>query len=217
MYLSAQQVPGIVRSTSRLRKEEISGLGRAGLQQPARRKVMTRNPIASRLLLTVMVITASLAAAQGPSSGEGHVFTAGRLLTNDSIVRLTQADVSQETILHAVDTQPGSYALGVDDIIALKQAGVSDRVLDAILDHSGSGCFPPMMMPMEILLSPPTGNSGGQPQPGPPPTPTPHSSPGTKYPNQIGASSGAGTSAAPVYRYSAGVSNQHQGAKTPSN
>jgi hypothetical protein len=177
---------------------------------------MTRNTVTLHLLLTAMV-TASLAAAQGPSSGEGDVFTVGRLLTNDSIVRLTQADVSQETILHAVNTQPGSYALGVDDIIALKQAGVSDRVLDAMLDHSASGCLSPMMMPTEILLSPTApGNSGGQ-QLSPPPTPTPHSSPGTKYPNQIGASSGAGTSAAPVYRYSAGVSNQHQGAKTPSN
>jgi len=170
---------------------------------------MTTNTIAPRLLLTMMV-TASLAAAQGSSSGEGQVLSAGRLLTNDSIVRLTQADISQETILHAVSTQPGSYALGVDDIIALKQAGVSDRVLDAMLDHSTVSCGPAMTIPMELFLSGPSaGNGPGQP-PGQP-VPTPHSGP-SKSVSPTGTNATVPGTQAPVYHYGASASKASQNA-----
>lgn len=159
---------------------------------------MTRNRIILRLLF-MMLAAASVGTAQGLSSGEGQVYRAGRLLTNDSIVRLTQADVSQETILHAVNTQPGSYALGVDDIIAFKQAGVSDRVLDAILDHSAFGCGPAMTVPMELFVSAPSvGNGPGQP-PGQP-VPTPHSSP-SKSASSTAASAALQGNQAPVYHY----------------
>ncbi len=170
---------------------------------------MIRNVVRASLPLT-LIVAASLAAAQGPSSGEGQVYSAGRLLTNDSIVRLTQADISQETILHVVNTQPGSYALGVDDIIALKQEGVSDRVLDAMLDHSASGCFPPMTMPMEILLAPPVpGNSGGQ---QPSPTGTPASSL-SKSVSSTGANATIQGTQAPVYHYGAGARKASQNAQ----
>jgi len=171
---------------------------------------MTRNAIVPCLLLTVM-ITATLAAAQGTTSGEGQVFSAGRLLTNESIVRLTQAEVSQETILHVVNTQPGSYALGVDDIIALKQAGVSDRVLDAMLDHSALGCGPAMTVPMELFVSAPSaGNGSGPGQPPGQPVPTPHSGP-SKSASQPDADPTARASQPPVvYQYGAGQKKESQ-------
>jgi hypothetical protein len=170
---------------------------------------MLRKTIPLCLLLTV-IATASLGVAQRPPSAEGQVFSAGRLLTNESIVRLTQADVSQETILHVVNTQAGSYALGVDDIIALKRAGVSDRVLEAMLDHSAGGCYPPMTVPMEILLTPPAGNSGGQP-PSPRPIPTPHSGP-SKSVRQTGANATIQGTQAPVYHYGTGARTASQNA-----
>ena len=168
---------------------------------------MTGNTIIPRLLL-IVIVTAGLAAAQGLSSSEGQVFTAGRLLTNDSIMRLTQANVSQETILHAVNTQPGSYALGVDDIIALKDAGVSDHGLDAMLDHSAIGCTQAMTFPMELFVSAPgIGNQPGQP-PGQP-VPTPHPI-GSKSVSATGANASTQGTQTPVYHYSTGARKASQ-------
>ena len=57
-------------------------------------------------------------------------------LTNDSIIKLVRAKLGDDEIIHIVNTQPGNYSFGTDDIIALKRAGVSDRVLAAILNKS---------------------------------------------------------------------------------
>jgi hypothetical protein len=42
-------------------------------------------------------------------------------LTNDSIIKLTKAGLGEDTVVTMVETQPGKYSLGADDIIALKQ------------------------------------------------------------------------------------------------
>jgi hypothetical protein len=48
-------------------------------------------------------------------------------------VKLVKARLGEDTIIKVVDTQPGKYSLGVEDIIALKQAGVSEKIITAIL------------------------------------------------------------------------------------
>lgn len=59
-------------------------------------------------------------------------------LTNDSILKLVKAGLSEAVILAAVNQQPGNYSTRVDDLIALKQAGVSDKVVAAMAAR-GSG------------------------------------------------------------------------------
>jgi hypothetical protein len=73
-------------------------------------------------------------AAQGPPAHES--------LTNDSIIKMVQAGLSETVILSMVNTQPGKYSLGADDIIALKKAGVSDQIITAIVNKSASGSSP---------------------------------------------------------------------------
>ncbi|HXJ94553.1 MAG TPA: hypothetical protein VMT20_17030 [Terriglobia bacterium] len=164
------------------------------------RGMMTRTTIATLSLLT-LVAMAGLAAAQQQPSAEGEVLTAGVLLTNDSIVRLTHAGISQEMIVRMVHTQAGKYAVGTEDVIALKDAGVSDVVLDAMLDHSAVGCGPAMTVPMELFVSAPsTGNGNGPGQPPGQPVPTPHSSP-SKSVSSTGASATVQGTQAPVYHY----------------
>ena len=128
---------------------------------------MQRSLITAPLLL---VLTLQTPAAAGQQSSEGRTLRAGRLLTNDSIVRLVKAGVDDETILHMVDTQPGKYSLGVDDVIRLKQAGVSDEVLDGMLSQSARGnSAADASPPVQVFVTPPsTGNSSGQ-APGQPP------------------------------------------------
>jgi hypothetical protein len=54
-------------------------------------------------------------------------------LTNDSILKLTKASLDENTIVTMVQTQAGNYSLGADDLIALKQAGISEKVIQAML------------------------------------------------------------------------------------
>jgi hypothetical protein len=59
-------------------------------------------------------------------------------LTNDSIVKLVKAGLGGDTIISIVNTQPGEYSMGADDIIALKRAGVSEKVITAMLRRSAT-------------------------------------------------------------------------------
>jgi hypothetical protein len=66
----------------------------------------------------------------------------GQVLTNDSIVKLVKAGLGEDLIINMVKTQPGKYSVGADDIISLKQAGVSDKIITAMLNESVSGPTP---------------------------------------------------------------------------
>ena len=55
-------------------------------------------------------------------------------LTNDSIIRMAKAGLGEEIILSTVKSQPGRYATSPDDLIALKTAGVTDKVIAAMID-----------------------------------------------------------------------------------
>jgi hypothetical protein len=62
----------------------------------------------------------------------------GQPLTNESILKLVKAGLGEDTVISMVNTQPGKYSLGVDDIIALKTAGVSEKIIHAMLNKPSS-------------------------------------------------------------------------------
>lgn len=70
-------------------------------------------------------------------------------LTDDSIIKLVRAGLSEDLIVQTVNSQPGKYALGADDIVALKRAGVSDKIIGAMLrrNDSASGKSAPSVGP----------------------------------------------------------------------
>ncbi len=72
--------------------------------------------------------------AAAPRSGtlDGKREGAGTL-NNEAVLRMTKAEVGDAIILQTVRTQPGVYRTGPDDVIALKQAGVSESVISAML------------------------------------------------------------------------------------
>ncbi|HEY1207149.1 MAG: hypothetical protein ABSH46_01015 [Bryobacteraceae bacterium] len=70
-------------------------------------------------------------AAQAPKPSEGEVQT-GILLTNDFIVKLVEGNVAEEEILKMIASQPARFSLAPDDVLKLKQAGVSDSILAAM-------------------------------------------------------------------------------------
>lgn len=57
-------------------------------------------------------------------------------LDNDTIIALIGAGLGQETIVAKIRNSPGSYDLSTDKLIGLKQKGVSDAIIAAMLDAS---------------------------------------------------------------------------------
>lgn len=63
----------------------------------------------------------------------GSVLVAQQALNNDAVVKLVKAGLSDELIVSTITAQPGTYNTTTDGLIALKTAGVSDKVVAAIV------------------------------------------------------------------------------------
>lgn len=68
-------------------------------------------------------------------------------LTNDAIVKMVKAGMSESLIVSMVGQQPGNYSTKIDDLIALKQAGVSDKVVTAMAAKAAGGTPTPAASP----------------------------------------------------------------------
>ncbi len=96
---------------------------------------------------TLFLLAFLLSAGARPTPAQATAQTEGPLqpstdtsrpqaLTNDSIMKMTQAGLDEKILLQTVQTQPGAYDTAPDDLIALKKAGVSQRVIAAMQARS---------------------------------------------------------------------------------
>ncbi len=58
------------------------------------------------------------------------------LMSNDAVLRMHAAGLSDDLILQTIAAQPGRYETGPDALIALKQAGLSEPVLAAMTNKA---------------------------------------------------------------------------------
>jgi siroheme synthase len=56
------------------------------------------------------------------------------VLTNDSVVKLVKRGLSEDVVVKMIAGQPAKFSLLPDDLLALKGAGVPDKVIAAMLD-----------------------------------------------------------------------------------
>jgi hypothetical protein len=56
-------------------------------------------------------------------------------MSNDSVIRMQKAGLSDDLIVQTIGTQPGQYTTDADALIALKAAGISDRVISAMVNR----------------------------------------------------------------------------------
>lgn len=71
----------------------------------------------------------------GPATPQADV-SRPHALTNDTILRMSKAGLDDAVILQTIQTQPAAYNTAPEDLIALKQAGVSQRVIAAMQARS---------------------------------------------------------------------------------
>ncbi|HYL93515.1 MAG TPA: hypothetical protein VEW69_10200, partial [Alphaproteobacteria bacterium] len=57
-------------------------------------------------------------------------------------MKLVKAGMGEDVILSMVNSQSGQYSLGTDNLIALKQAGASDRVISAMVTRNTGSTRP---------------------------------------------------------------------------
>ena len=55
------------------------------------------------------------------------------VLTNDSVLKMLEAGLSEDTIILAIQSDECEFTLDVDSLVALKQGGVSERVIQAMI------------------------------------------------------------------------------------
>jgi hypothetical protein len=59
-----------------------------------------------------------------------------KALNNDAIIKMVKAQLSDDVIVTTINASPGAYDTSPDGLIALKQAGVSDKVIAALVAKS---------------------------------------------------------------------------------
>ena len=72
---------------------------------------------------------------EGPALPKADV-SRPHALTNETVVKLSKAGLDDTVIMQTIQSQPGSYDTAPDDLIALKNAGVSQKVIAAMQARS---------------------------------------------------------------------------------
>jgi len=81
--------------------------------------------------------------------------TAQQVLNNETIVRLASSGLGDDLLANMINTQPGQYSLDPDNVMALKRAHISDKVISAMMFHSNGAGAPPslaVVVPATVVL-----------------------------------------------------------------
>ena len=100
------------------------------------------------------------------------LFAQQQPITNDSIVQMTKAGLGDGLIIESINMTPSNFATSANDLIALKQAGVSERVIGAMVAKNGA----PAPKPVPGATPAPDGRlklDMGEPAPSAPPPAVP--------------------------------------------
>jgi hypothetical protein len=75
--------------------------------------------------------------------------SAQETLTNDSVAKMVKAGLGESLIVSMIQNQPGKYTLTPDGLVKLKEQGVPDKVLAAMV-AKGSGGAPSSSEPASV-------------------------------------------------------------------
>jgi hypothetical protein len=75
----------------------------------------------TRVLFVVLSLCLGVASAQQITN------------TNDSVIKMVKAGMSDSIVISTINSQPAQFSLSANDLIVLKQAGVSDAVMAAMI------------------------------------------------------------------------------------
>ncbi len=77
-------------------------------------------------------------------------------LNNEGVIKLVKSGLTEELIMNVIRQQPGAYALGANELIALKDAGVSEKIINTMLSKGrpdGGGAAGPAGDPSKPAMT----------------------------------------------------------------
>ena len=86
---------------------------------------------------------------------------AQQALNNDAVIKLVKAGLSDDLIVSTINASPAAFDAGASGLIALKSAGVSDKVVTAIVVKSSAGATP--AVPGDVASTAPAGTNPDDP------------------------------------------------------
>jgi hypothetical protein len=72
-----------------------------------------------------------------PDSAADRSAAPSAVLTNADIVQMQKAGLSEEIVLSKIGTSPTNFATDTQDLIQLKEAGVNDNIIHAMVQKAG--------------------------------------------------------------------------------
>jgi hypothetical protein len=81
-------------------------------------------------------------------------------LNNDAVVKMVKAGLGESLVVSMIQNQPGNYTMTPDALVKLKQDGVSDKVLGAMIARGASSPAPaaaPAAAASPVAATPPAG------------------------------------------------------------
>lgn len=78
---------------------------------------------------------------EGPLPAHSNDVERAHFIDNDTIIRMSKAGLDDTVIIQTIQTQPGHYDTSPDDLISLKNAGVSQSVIAAMQARSAGLAF----------------------------------------------------------------------------
>jgi hypothetical protein len=88
---------------------------------------------------TILLVTCILAGCL--------TLAAQQTLNNDAIVKMAKAGLSDDLIVTTINSEAGTYDTSTDGLIALKSAGISDKVVGAMVAKASAPAAPPAPPP----------------------------------------------------------------------
>jgi hypothetical protein len=59
--------------------------------------------------------------------------SAQEAMNNEGIIKLVKSGMTEDLIINVIQQQPGSYTFGASDLVTLKEASVSEKIISAML------------------------------------------------------------------------------------
>jgi hypothetical protein len=88
-----------------------------------------------RVVVTLILVAAVSLSLPGATS------VAQEVLTNDSVIQMVKAGLPEAVVIAKIKSTSSKFDLKTDSLVSLKKAGISDKVLEAMV-AAGSGAAP---------------------------------------------------------------------------
>src|SRR6267143_1438532 len=94
-----------------------------------------------RVVVTLILMAAVSLSLPGATS------IAQEVLTNDSVIQMVKAGLPEAVVIGKIKSTATKFDLKTDSLVGLKKAGVSDKVLEAMVAAGSGAAAPTTAMP----------------------------------------------------------------------